>query len=344
MPVQEILDLAQQGHPTAIATLMNYITQPRGMKVRVRRQADELHILLEAEVVPDQQQMVLFVQDNLQELQVQSITSATVYGRQQGDRLPAWQQTIALAAQENGASSTQGLPTDLLQDLPNLKQTPATVPPAISENLPEDVYPEAKTNEVQPEFTPSEFSTVPNPMVEPPHNPASSAAPAPDEASASLEGRLEPVTSMDGSATIQPADTASAFEADLFSPSEPIASLEPLEPLIAADDTPDVLKRPESVFVLFFVSIFMFWEAYVTLLNEEETKPKKLLSTSQLARRLKTSKSLIRRRKRLDDFSEWTRSLDPDGIAWIYGRGVYLPVSVALSGVVEDATSASSPL
>ncbi|HEY9662223.1 MAG TPA: hypothetical protein V6C65_27525, partial [Allocoleopsis sp.] len=315
MPVQEILDLAQQGHPTAIATLMNYITQPRGMKVRVRRQADELHILVEAEVVPDQQQMVLFVQDNLQELQVQSITRATLYGRQQGDRLPAWQQTIALATQDAGASSTQALPTDLLQDLTDLKQSVTTDSTESSGSLPGDVHPEPKTDEVLPEFTPSEFSTAPNPLEETRYNTASSAAPAPGDASVSPERQPEPVTAMDVSTrTMQPSDAASAFEADLFSPSEPIAAMEPLEPLLPADDTPEILKRPESVFVLFFVSIFMFWEAYVTLLNEEETKPKKLLSTSQLARRLKTSKSLIRRRKRLDDFSEWTRSLDPDGI------------------------------
>lgn len=230
MSAQEILTLAQQGHPTAIATLINFFTQPQGIEARVQRQGDRLHILLESAQTPNQLEAVAFVRNSLEDLKVEPIQVITIYGRQRGETAPVWQQTISLEA-------------------PELDEVTLTA-----------------------RLT---------------------------EANAMPIGMLAPFS---------PADTPQ---------------------LPAASDPPEVLKRPESVIFLIFFSIIIFWDAYLSLLDEHNEQPRtaQTLSTSQLARRLNTAKGKIRRQKRLDGFSDWTQRLDPEGIAWVYHRGGYVPAS-----------------
>lgn len=84
----------------------------------------------------------------------------------------------------------------------------------------------------------------------------------------------------------------------------------------------DFLKRPEAVAFILIAALFVLWDTYLSLLDEGSVS----LSSRQLAQRLGTSSKIIRRRKRQPDFSEWTRKLDPDGIAWVYcSSGVYTP-------------------
>lgn len=55
--------------------------------------------------------------------------------------------------------------------------------------------------------------------------------------------------------------------------------------------------------------------------TKQNTKPTanlRDLSGNQLAKRLGVSESTVRRRKDKPDFSEWSKSLDSDGIAWNY--------------------------
>lgn len=341
MPVQEILELAHQGNPTAIGTLINYITQPRGIKVRVQRQDNDLHILVESEPFPNQQEAMAFIQDTLKELQARPIQTVTIYGRQQGERIPAWQQTIAwqghpIAEQPESLPKsppeTQAEKGEEITTSPAVNLQPTEVTPSeLAEteiiegkvvqsdvSRPETIHvmePEVALSSVdeaaivprspsqlspqvlsESELSVPELSTSLNPTLGHQYNAASSAVSLTSRNSAFLKGLLDPLTYIDTSL-----------------------------PLMESSDTPEVLKRPESVFFLFFISILTVWEAYLTLLEEDETQPKKVLSTSQLARRLQTSKRTIRRQKRLEGFSEWTQSLDPDGIAWSYSRGVYLP-------------------
>ena len=39
---------------------------------------------------------------------------------------------------------------------------------------------------------------------------------------------------------------------------------------------------------------------------------------SALARRLNVNKSVISRRKSRQDFEQWSKDRDPDGVAWVY--------------------------
>ncbi|GAB4235422.1 MAG: hypothetical protein Kow00121_62950 [Elainellaceae cyanobacterium] len=240
MSAQEILTLAQQGHPTAIATLINFVTQPQGIRARVQRRSDRLYVLLESKQTPVQAEAVAFVRSSLEDLNVEPIQALIIYGRQQGENAPAWQQTISL-----------------------------------------------ETAEVD-EYILNPGSTDANTMP---------------------EGMLAPFSAVD---TPQLVGTA------------------PRPLLVGSPDENKVLKRPEAVIFLIFISIILFWDTYLSLLDEQNEKvitAESALTTSQLARRLRTAKGTIRRQKRGEGFGEWTQQRDPEGIAWAYHRGAYVPAS-----------------
>jgi hypothetical protein len=97
------------------------------------------------------------------------------------------------------------------------------------------------------------------------------------------------------------------------------------ELLFADNDetTSNLLQRPESVVLLLFVSIVLLWEFYIDLIDEANTDGP--LSGRGLARRLGVNSSTISRRKDRADFAAWTQDLDPDGIAWSYEDGLFMP-------------------
>jgi hypothetical protein len=88
-------------------------------------------------------------------------------------------------------------------------------------------------------------------------------------------------------------------------------------------ESQNLLRRPEAVVLVIFVSVVLLWQLYLALI--EEVAPEGYLSSYQLAQRLGVSASTVRRRKTRDDFSAWTQSLDPEGIAWAYSGGAYVP-------------------
>jgi hypothetical protein len=195
------LSLIRTGDPVAIAAVLNRSLNSQGVQVKARRRGEWLYLLLEAASPLAQRKVVAFVRAGLRLLNVESIQRVTVYGRQQGDRIPAWQKTI---------------------DFSPLAIDPAAIDPA--------------------------------------------------------------------------------------SPPEP--------------EIPDLLKRPEAVAFVIFFSLVLFWDAYMTAI--EQVQPAQLTS-GQLAHRLKTTRSAVRAMQHRDYFSEWTRSRDPENTAWLYQRGWYVP-------------------
>ena len=87
-------------------------------------------------------------------------------------------------------------------------------------------------------------------------------------------------------------------------------------------EIPDLFKRPEAVAFIIFCSLILFWDAYMAVLDQ---LPPAQLTSRQLAHRLKATRSAVRTMRHQDHFSEWTRSHDPDNIAWSYRRGWYVP-------------------
>jgi len=95
--------------------------------------------------------------------------------------------------------------------------------------------------------------------------------------------------------------------------------------LTETSEIPDYLKRPEAIVFIFLTTLFVFWETYLSLLDE--FAPETSLSLPPTIPAVGVSKSTVRKRKRQAGFSEWSKSLDPEGIAWSYqSGGLYSPM------------------
>lgn len=120
-------------------------------------------------------------------------------------------------------------------------------------------------------------------------------------------------------------DVVQAIAPEPFAAQEPVnGDITPASTDTAIQETQNLLKRPEAVVLVIFVSVLLLWQLYLALI--EEVAPEGYLSSYQLAQRLGVSASTVRRRKVRDDFSAWTQSLDPEGVAWAYSGGAYVPI------------------
>ncbi|MEB3883888.1 hypothetical protein [Lyngbya sp. CCY1209] len=96
MPDRSPLELAKQGDPQAIAAVINHSLKAKAISADVFREDNSLHIMLEGDSVPaNQRQLVNYLRNGLTNLQIPSIYTAKVYGRQLGDD-PAWEEEIVL--------------------------------------------------------------------------------------------------------------------------------------------------------------------------------------------------------------------------------------------------------
>jgi len=87
----------------------------------------------------------------------------------------------------------------------------------------------------------------------------------------------------------------------------------------------EVLRRPEAVVLLLFVTVLILWQAYLDLTESAWEDADIALSSEALAQRLGVSRATIYRRKNKEDFSAWTQTLDPEGIAWMYVTPKFIP-------------------
>ncbi|MFO7091267.1 hypothetical protein, partial [Limnospira platensis] len=96
MPNQSQMELAKQGDPQAIANVINNSLKAKNINADVCGEDNSLHIMLEGDAVPNNQQsLVNFVRNGMTKLDVPSIYTVKIYGRQLGDD-PAWEEEIVL--------------------------------------------------------------------------------------------------------------------------------------------------------------------------------------------------------------------------------------------------------
>ncbi|MBD2460795.1 GUN4 domain-containing protein [Oscillatoria sp. FACHB-1407] len=105
MTQPNLLELAKQGNPKAIAALMNRQLQPKGITAKVALKDHYLQILLEAAKLPSKQACITFIQDGLNKLGITEIDKAKVYGKQIGEDFPEWHQEIILISSGSKTSS-----------------------------------------------------------------------------------------------------------------------------------------------------------------------------------------------------------------------------------------------
>ncbi|MCC5634112.1 hypothetical protein LC613_42695 [Nostoc sphaeroides CHAB 2801] len=88
----ELLELAKQGDPQAIATLINGQLQPKGIFAKANTIKGCLQIIFEATEVPPQQVIANYIYTAISKLKARSIEKVIIYGKQTGNDFPVWQQ------------------------------------------------------------------------------------------------------------------------------------------------------------------------------------------------------------------------------------------------------------
>jgi hypothetical protein len=117
MPDQSQLELAKQGDPQAIAAVINNSLKSGKINADVFREDNSLHIMLEGDKVPaSQEKLVTFLRNGLTKLDIASIYTVKVYGRQLGDD-PAWEEEIVLKMPPPGAVGPDSFEPDEDEDL-----------------------------------------------------------------------------------------------------------------------------------------------------------------------------------------------------------------------------------
>lgn len=126
------------------------------------------------------------------------------------------------------------------------------------------------------------------------------------------------LTNSDSEATTDTPSTLSTAERSLEPSAIAATPTEQWEPSLYA-----FFQRPELVALLAFAVLLVLWDSYMEWMGEIDTAQP--LTGVKLARRLGVSASTLSRFKERTNFSDWSRDLDPDGIAWSYENKLFVP-------------------
>jgi hypothetical protein len=290
MASQDILERARKGDPRVIAAMLNRVLNPLGVRSQAARRDRTLHIVCSGDLVPDAGRMTALVRKLVDELGMQSIEQIRLYGQKSGEESVAWKHNLAVTMEPEPTTSM----TNYQPDAPEMHPPDETSPPSPVES-PVDPLSSAPGDA----GTPAPMAAVPSPEPDPfpaiaPMTPEPVAAAAPTE--------LERETLADA-----------LVMAEASSGDEPEISR--------------LLQRPEAVVLLFLLVLATLWDLYLDLADSDQGNS---LSGARLAARLGVNPSTVSRRKNQDEFSIWSQKLDPDGIAWVYQNGRFMPLDDSL--------------
>lgn len=125
----ELLELAKQGDPQAIATLINHQLNPKGILAKANTTKGCLQIIFEATEVPPQKVIFHYIYNAINKLKPPSVNKVIIYGKQTGNDFPAWQQEFELL----NTQSLNKQPKALSQ--PVVHQTNVVVQPVIQHEI-----------------------------------------------------------------------------------------------------------------------------------------------------------------------------------------------------------------
>lgn len=98
MTQSDVLELAKQGNPQAIASLMNLVLQPKGVTVKASLQNRCLHILFSSTEPLSQSALVTFARTGLANLGAIPIDQVKLYAQKVGEKTPIWTDGFQLGA------------------------------------------------------------------------------------------------------------------------------------------------------------------------------------------------------------------------------------------------------
>jgi hypothetical protein len=93
---QNLLELAKQGNARAIAALINRSLQLKGITAKVNLKDSCLQILVESDEPQDQGPITQFLVRGIKKLNIESVDSLKIFGKQKGQDFPDWSQVISL--------------------------------------------------------------------------------------------------------------------------------------------------------------------------------------------------------------------------------------------------------
>lgn len=102
-----LLELAQQGNPEAIASLMNRSLQPRGTTAKAVLKDGCLKILLEAAEVPNRESLIAYVTKGITSLMIPSLNTVQIYGKKSGAQTLAWTHTFQVQAARSPVTASE---------------------------------------------------------------------------------------------------------------------------------------------------------------------------------------------------------------------------------------------
>lgn len=125
MTSNNLRELAKQGDPKIISSIINHSLQKKGINVQVTRDDDCLEVTLESDHIANQQaSLVEFIRTGIIKLGVESINSVKVYGVQTGDQKPVWEEEFFLSTQATSTSDLEEVsePEDFSETVDDLDQ------------------------------------------------------------------------------------------------------------------------------------------------------------------------------------------------------------------------------
>lgn len=107
MPQKNLIELAQEGNPKAIAALLNHNLQKHNITAKVDIKGDQLKVLFEADQVPAQERMYSFMQKGMESLKPETIAKVNLYGKAFDQDLHEWEQSFEIQKSVDVQSSSQ---------------------------------------------------------------------------------------------------------------------------------------------------------------------------------------------------------------------------------------------
>ena len=89
---QQLLTMAKQGHPKAIAILIDQLLKPKGISATAGFKDGCLHVILESAPAPNQQDTATYIYKKLCTLKAKFINNVKIHGRELGNKTVLWTQ------------------------------------------------------------------------------------------------------------------------------------------------------------------------------------------------------------------------------------------------------------
>jgi hypothetical protein len=95
---EQILELAQQGNADAIAALLNRTLKAQAITAKVATRPDCLQVMLEGLDIPTERQMVPFITQGVQKLNLPNVKVLQIFSKRLDQAEAAWVKAFALSA------------------------------------------------------------------------------------------------------------------------------------------------------------------------------------------------------------------------------------------------------